>query len=97
MNVTMQVGLWFLAGINALSFVLFGADKFRAQREMWRIPERTLFLLAALGGSAGAVAGIWTFRHKTRHLSFVVGMPAILLAQVALGVWLHMKYVALTL
>ncbi|MEG2394090.1 MAG: DUF1294 domain-containing protein [Ruthenibacterium sp.] len=97
MNVTMQVGLWFLAGINALSFVLFGADKFRAQREMWRIPERTLFLLAALGGSAGAVAGIWTFRHKTRHLSFVVGMPAILLAQVALGVWLHIKYVGLTL
>ncbi|MEG0769968.1 MAG: DUF1294 domain-containing protein [Ruthenibacterium sp.] len=97
MNVTMQVGLWFLAGINALSFVLFGADKFRAQREMWRIPERTLFLLAALGGSAGAVAGIWTFRHKTRHLSFVVGMPAILLVQVALGVWLHMKYAGLTL
>ncbi|MEG2930534.1 MAG: DUF1294 domain-containing protein [Ruthenibacterium sp.] len=92
MNVTMQIGLWYLAGINALSFVLFGADKFRARCEMWRIPERTLFLLAALGGSAGAVAGIWTFRHKTRHLSFVVGMPAILLAQAALGVWLHMKY-----
>lgn len=66
-----------------------GIDKRRAKRGAWRIRERTLFLLALFGGSAGAIAGMWLFHHKTRHWYFVVGMPAILILQVgaAVAVW----------
>lgn len=68
---------------NLGAFILMGVDKSNARRHRWRIPERLLFLSAALGGSVGAFAGMWLFRHKTRHWYFVVGMPAILALQVA--------------
>ena len=74
--------IW-LAAANLLGFVLMGADKRRARKGLWRIPERTLFLSAILGGSVGTIAGMWTFRHKTKHWYFVFGMPLILLAQLA--------------
>lgn len=76
----------YLAAANVLAFSLMGADKYKAQRGRWRIPERTLFLSAILGGSLGAILGMGLFRHKTRHRSFVIGMPAILAAQVVLAV-----------
>ena len=79
--------LFWLAGINVLSFSLMGADKRRARRRRRRIPERTLFLAALPGGAAGAVLGMWAFRHKTRHWYFRYGLPALLLAQLALGLW----------
>ena len=56
--------LW-LAAINLAAFLAMGIDKFRASRQKWRIPERTLFLLAAIGGSLGGICGIYVFRHKT--------------------------------
>ena len=74
---------YYLILINLAAFLLMGADKSKARHHRWRIPERTLFLCAVLGGSAGAIAGMWFFRHKTRHWYFVVGMPAILAAQIA--------------
>ena len=74
--------IW-LAAANLLGFVLMGADKRRARKGLWRIPEQTLFLSAILGGSVGTIAGMWTFRHKTKHWYFVFGMPLILLAQLA--------------
>ena len=74
---------YYLILINLAAFLLMGADKSKARRHRWRIPERTLFLCAVLGGSAGAIAGMWFFRHKTRHWYFVVGMPAILAVQIA--------------
>ena len=61
-------------------------DKSRARKHQWRIPEKTLFLSAILGGSIGAIAGMYTFHHKTRHWYFVIGMPAILILQVVLAV-----------
>lgn len=66
-----------------------GTDKAKARRNAWRIPEKTLFLSAILGGSIGAILGMQLLRHKTRHRSFVLGMPAILAAQVviALALW----------
>lgn len=74
--------------MSVVAFVLMGVDKGRAKRKgSRRIPERTLFLSALLGGSPGAVLGMWTFRHKTRHWYFQYGMPAILLAQAALAWW----------
>ena len=63
-----------------------GIDKRRAKRDAWRIRERTLFLLALFGGSLGAMAGMWIFHHKTRHWYFVIGMPAILILQLAAAV-----------
>ena len=66
-------------------------DKYKARKNRWRIPERTLIGSAFLGGSVGALLGMYTFRHKTRHLKFTLGVPAILIAQIALAVWLAMK------
>lgn len=80
----------YLAAANLIAFALMGLDKRRARRGGRRIAERTLFLAALLGGSAGAWLGMYGFRHKTRHWYFVAGIPAILLAQAALALlfWL---------
>ena len=72
----------YLVLINIVSLFVMYVDKKRAVRHQWRIPERTLFLLAFLGGSVGSILGMYAFRHKTRHWYFVLGMPVILLAQV---------------
>lgn len=79
--------VWLIA-INLVTFAVYGADKRRARRGAWRVPEKTLFLLPLLGGSVGALLGMRVFRHKTKHWYFVWGVPAILLAQMALAVWL---------
>lgn len=76
----------YLAGINFLSFVVMGVDKYKARKRAWRIPESTLFVLALIGGSVGSIAGMHLFRHKTRHWYFLYGMPAILLIQVLIVV-----------
>ena len=75
--------LWILVW-NVVAFVLMGLDKGRAREKKWRIPEKVLFLSAALGGSIGAMVGMSFFRHKTQHWSFRLGMPAILAAQIVL-------------
>ena len=73
----------YLLAVNLAAFLVFGWDKLMAKLEKRRIPERTLFLLAGVGGSVGAWLGMQIFRHKTKHTSFVVGIPAILVAQMA--------------
>jgi uncharacterized membrane protein YsdA (DUF1294 family) len=73
----------YLIAVNLAAFAVFGADKRRARKDRWRVPERTLFLLALLGGSAGAWLGMLAFRHKTRHWYFCLGIPLILIAQLA--------------
>ena len=78
----------YLVLINLAAFVLIGLDKRKARKNLWRIPEKTLFLSAILGGSAGAIAGMYVFHHKTRHWYFVIGMPLILVIQIGLGIWL---------
>ena len=83
--------LGYLAAVNLLAFTVYGVDKRRAKKDKRRVPEKTLFLLAIIGGSVGAWAGMYTFRHKTRHWYFVWGIPAILLVQVALAVWLTVQ------
>ena len=84
----MKYILLYLLLINAIAFFLMLADKRKAKKNLWRIPEATLMLSAALGGSVGALIGMNMFRHKTRHLKFTLGIPALLIAQIALGVWL---------
>ena len=82
--------LCYLFFINVLGFILMGLDKYKARRRKWRIPERTLFLAAILGGSAGSILGMQIFRHKTRHTAFVIGMPCILIIQIILAIlFLH--------
>lgn len=71
----------YLLIINAAAFLLMLADKQRARKNLWRIPEATLIGVAALGGSAGALLGMYIIRHKTRHLKFTLGIPVILALQ----------------
>ena len=82
----MIIVLTYLFIVNLLGFVLMFIDKKRAQNNQWRIKEATLFLSAAIGGSIGSMLGMKVFRHKTKHLSFLIGMPAIFIVQAALVV-----------
>ena len=72
----------YLVIINAIAFTLMLVDKIKAKKNLWRIPEATLFLMAIIGGSIGSLLGMYTFRHKTKHIKFIVGMPLILVLQV---------------
>lgn len=78
----------YLLIVNALGFVLMLADKRKARKKKWRIPESTLMLTALIGGSVGCLSGMYLFRHKTRHPKFTVGVPLILALQVVLAVWI---------
>ena len=85
-----NIMFFFLIFINVLGFVLMGIDKQKARHKKWRIPEKTLFLAAILGGSIGSILGMQIFRHKTRHTAFVIGMPCILIIQIILAIlFLH--------
>ena len=73
--------LLYLIIVNAAAFLLMLADKQNAKRGAWRIPEKTLIGAAAIGGSIGALCGMYLFRHKTKHLKFALGIPLILAVQ----------------
>ncbi len=75
----------YLILINIAAFVLYGADKYKAKKGAWRIPEKVLLGVAAIGGSVGAIAGMNYFHHKTRHGYFKYGLPVILLAQLCIA------------
>ena len=81
---SMREFIYFLIGINVLTFLLYGIDKWKARRGKWRIPEETLIWLAIAGGSIGALLGMYLFHHKTKHQKFALGVPAIFLVQVGL-------------
>lgn len=85
----MKIVWIYLVLINLIAFALMAADKRRARKHRWRIPEHTLFGAALLGGSVGAILGMYLCHHKTRHWYFVVGMPLIFLLQLALVVWMR--------
>ena len=79
----------YLIFLNLVGFLIMGEDKRRAKMHRWRISERMLFLVSILGGSIGTWAGMYVFRHKTRHWYFVIGMPLILILQIAGAIWLY--------
>lgn len=87
MNGTVIVVIYLVA-INAATFFVYGIDKWKARRSMWRIPEATLLGLAAIGGSVGAWLGMRVWRHKTMHKKFQLGIPLIIMAQTALIIWM---------
>lgn len=80
--------LIFLLIINAAGFLLMLIDKYKARKNLWRIPEATLMTVAALGGSVGSLIGMYTVRHKTKHLKFTVGIPLILAVQIISAVFI---------
>lgn len=81
----MKPFLIYLFLINAIGFLLMLIDKRKAKKKKWRIPEATLMGVAALGGSVGSLFGMYAFRHKTLHKKFTVGIPVILIAQLAIA------------
>lgn len=87
----MKYLLAYLLIINALGFTLMLVDKFKAKKNLWRIPEATLMTVAALGGSIGSLAGMYTVRHKTQHIKFTAGIPVILALQIILGIFVMAK------
>ena len=81
----------YLIGINILTFLVFGIDKWKARRGKWRIPEDTLIWMSIVGGSIGALVGMSLFRHKTQKRKFNLGIPAILLAQAVLACFIFLR------
>ncbi len=86
-----QISIIYLLIVNVISFIAIGIDKNRARNKKWRIPEKQLWLLALIGGSIGSIIGMRSFRHKTKHRSFLIGMPTVLLFQIAIISFLIIK------
>ena len=84
--------VWFVL-ITVVGFCAMGIDKRRARHRRGRIPERTLFLMAVMGGTLGILLGMKAFRHKTRHNSFRYGMPGLLLGQMAVVMYYSLQNV----
>lgn len=84
----MKYLILYLLIINAVGFILMLVDKYKARKNLWRIPEATLMGVAAIGGSIGSLLGMYTFRHKTKHPKFTIGIPVILALQIAAAVFL---------
>ena len=85
---TEQLILIYLVAMNVVTFFMYGIDKWKAKRSKWRISEATLLRLAVIGGSIGAWLGMRVWHHKTMHKKFQFGIPLIIVAQVAMIIWL---------
>ena len=89
MNTLHSYLAYYLLAINAVAFILYGIDKYKAKKNQWRISEATLLTMAAIGGSIGAWAGMRLWHHKTMHKKFKYGIPLIIIPQIAFLVYLH--------
>lgn len=85
-----NVAAWYFAIINAAAVIIYGGDKLCAIRKWCRVPELTLILIAAVGGSIGALVAMRLFHHKTLHLKFKYGVPLIMPVQIVGLVYLHL-------
>lgn len=83
MSKVWEILIIYLVAINAVTFFVYGIDKWKAKHSKWRITEASLLLLAALGGSIGAWLGMQIWHHKTMHKKFKYGIPLIFIAQIA--------------
>ena len=77
--------------INVLGFFSMGIDKWKAKKGRWRIPENTLFMFTILGGGVGTILGMYLFRHKSKKKYFTLGMPAILILEIILIIYLYFR------
>ena len=89
---TWQFAVIYLIIINFIGFCAMGIDKWKAQRNAWRIPEKALFTITLLGGGFGTISGMYLFRHKTKKLYFTIGFPVILLSEIFLVIYILAKY-----
>lgn len=85
--------LIYLIMINLIGFATMGIDKAKARNHRWRTRERTIFIIALLGGSIGVEAGMQHYRHKTQHKQFVYGVPAIIIMQIAAALYLAYLFI----
>lgn len=92
MDITQGLVVCCLTVVNAVAFIVYGIDKYRARNGKWRIPEATLLMLAVVGGSVGAWLGMKALHHKTRHRKFRYGVPAILLLQIVVATLLYVNH-----
>lgn len=92
MDITQDLVGCCLTVVNAVAFIVYGIDKYRARNGKWRIPEATLLMLAVVGGSVGAWLGMKVWHHKTRHRKFRYGVPAILLLQIVAATLLYVNH-----
>lgn len=83
--------LIYLLVINIFGFFIMWLDKRKAKKGSWRIPEKTLFIVTALGGGVGTITGMYTFRHKTQKLNFVIGFPFITILELIGIIWYFIK------
>jgi len=90
---TWQAVVIYVIIINIIGFFAMWIDKFKAKRGSWRIPEKTLFMITFLGGGFGTIAGMYTFRHKTKKMRFTIGFPVILLTEIFLVIYVIIKYI----
>lgn len=79
--------LIYLLIINLIGFFVMGIDKYKAQNDKWRIPEKTLFIITLLFGGFGTIAGMHVFRHKTKKWYFTIGFPVILISEIVLAIY----------
>lgn len=93
MTIFIYILLAYILIINLIGFTSMGIDKYKARKHLWRIPEKVLFTIAIFGGSIGSNIGMYIFRHKTQHKSFVIGIPTILVLQLILIVVILFKFV----
>ena len=91
MTIYLKIVLYYLLAVNLLTFIIYGIDKYKARHNHWRVREASLLLLAALGGSIGALLAIKVFHHKTQHKKFRYGVPATLIVQLAVAVFFLCK------
>lgn len=82
----------YLVTINLIGLLIMYIDKRKAKYGRWRIPEKTLLLVAMLGGSIGTITGMYIFRHKTQKLKFTLGFPTILISEIVIIIYLLLKY-----
>ena len=83
--------LIYLVAVNVFTFFTFALDKYKAKRNLWRIPERALLGLAAIGGTIGAFAAMKMLHHKTLHKKFTIGIPTIFILQIVLACYFYNK------
>lgn len=91
MHTLHNILIYYLLAIDLITFIVYGIDKYKAKKAKWRIPEATLLLMAAIGGSIGAWLGMKVWHHKTLHKKFKYGIPAILLLQIIAIIYLHIN------
>lgn len=77
----------YLIAINLIGFIVMFIDKYKAKRGKWRIPEQTIFIITAIGGGIGTIAGMYKFRHKTQKPKFTIGLPFLLILDILLIIW----------